>query len=73
MKLDEPSFNKLNRACFIFPLTIDDYQIDSECFMITVNKTTGYIDMLMTPGIEISAINARCRNFLNKGYFVDFR
>ena len=58
MKLDEPSFNELHRACFIFSLTVDEFHVDSEFFMITVNKTTGYIDMLMTPRIEISAINA---------------
>lgn len=56
MKLDEPSFNELHRACFIFSLTVDGYQVD--IFMITVNKTTGFIDMLMTPKIDISVIKA---------------
>ena len=58
LKLDEPSFNKLHRACFMFSLTVDDYHIDNEFFMITVNKTTGYIDMLMTSDIDISVIEA---------------
>ena len=58
MKLDEPSFNKLHRACFVFSLTVDDYHVDNEFFMITVNKTTGYIDMLMTSDTDISVIKA---------------
>ena len=58
MKLDEPSFNELHRACFMFSLTVDGYHVDSEFFMITVNKTTGFIDMLMTAHIDISVIEA---------------
>lgn len=58
MKLEAPSFNELHRACFIFSLTVDGYHIESEFFMITVNKTTGFIDMLMTPNIDISVIRA---------------
>ena len=58
MKIEEPSFNEVHRAFFTFPVTVDGHQIDGEYFMISVNKTTGYIDMLMTPTIEISTIEA---------------
>ena len=58
MKLEEPSFNELHRAFFTFPITVDGYRMDGEVFVISVNKTTGFIDMLMTPDVEVSTIQA---------------
>jgi len=58
MKLEEPSFNELHRAFFTFPITVDGYRLDGESFVMSVNKTTGFIDMLMTPDVEISTMQA---------------
>lgn len=43
MKLKAPSFNRLHRASFTFPIVVDGYGITGENFMISVNKTTGLI------------------------------
>lgn len=62
VKMEDPSFNNLNRAFFVFPVTVEGYRMDGEFFSISVNKTTGYIDMLMTPDLEISTIEAYTSN-----------
>ncbi|MEG0473285.1 MAG: DUF4901 domain-containing protein [Solibacillus sp.] len=56
MALEKPSFNELHRAFFTFPVAVNGHHVDE--FLLSINKTTGNIDMLMTPRIEISAIKA---------------
>ena len=58
VKIEEPSFNNLHRATFILPISVDGYRMDGEFFMVCLNKTTGYIDMLMTPDLDISVIKS---------------
>lgn len=58
VKIEEPSFNDLQRAMFIFPISVEGYRMDGDFFMVCVNKTTGLIDMLMTPDTEISTLEA---------------
>ena len=58
MRLEDPSFNEHHRAFFMFPILVDGYRMDGESFVISVNKTTGFIDMLMTPRVDISTIQA---------------
>lgn len=54
--MKEPSFNNIGRAMFIFPISVDGYRMDGEFFMVCVNKTTGNVDMLMTPDLSIATI-----------------
>ena len=53
MKVQDPSFNEANRACFYFNLEVQNLPLEGEFFMLSVNKTTGLIDSLMGPKIDI--------------------
>ncbi|MER1986662.1 MAG: YcdB/YcdC domain-containing protein [Solibacillus sp.] len=58
MKVEEPSFNDVHRAFFTFPIMVDDYRMDGEFFYVSVNQTTGLIDLLMTPRLALATIEA---------------
>ncbi|MER1999952.1 MAG: YcdB/YcdC domain-containing protein, partial [Lysinibacillus sp.] len=58
MRLEAPSFNEHHRAFFTFPIVVDGNRMDGEIFIVSVNKTTGFIDMLMTPRVDIASIQA---------------
>ena len=52
MKVQDESFNEANRAFFHFGLFVQGLPLEGEFFMLSVNKTTGLVDMLMTPKLD---------------------
>lgn len=56
LRVDEPSFNDVHRTFFTFPLQLDGLLINGEQFYVGVNRTTGFIDILWSPKIELEAI-----------------
>ncbi|NSL52394.1 YcdB/YcdC domain-containing protein [Calidifontibacillus erzurumensis] len=59
LQIEEPSFNKANRAFFTFPLhTAQGLQIEGEHFYVGVNKTTGCIDLLWSPRIDLELLQS---------------
>ena len=59
LQIDKPSFNEANRAFFTFPLHVDQgLRIEGEHFYVGVNKTTGFIDILWSPSINLELLCA---------------
>lgn len=56
MKVTDASFNEAHRALFHFQLVIENLPIEGEFFMLSVNQTTGLVDMLMTPKLELNVL-----------------
>ncbi len=61
LQVEEPSFNNSNRAFFRFPLhDRSGMPIEGESFYISVNRTTGLIDMCNGPDIPIECLEVDC-------------
>ncbi len=59
LKLTEAEFNVVHRAFFTFPLHNGNGQIiDGKQFYVAVNRTTGYIDLIRSPRIDLSIVQA---------------
>lgn len=59
LKIEKSSFNEANRAFFTFPLHVTNgVQIEGEHFYVGVNKTTGLIDILLSPHIELALLQS---------------
>lgn len=59
LQIEEPSFNEMNRAYFTFPLYVaHGLQIEGERFYVGVNKTTGFIDTLWSPRIDLKLLDS---------------
>lgn len=58
MQVEKPSFNEAHRAFFAFPIVVDGYALAGEMFNIAINRTTGNIDVLMTPKLELDVIQS---------------
>lgn len=59
LQVEEPSFNDVNRAFFTFPLHVaQGLQIEGERFYVGVNKTTGFIDLLWSPRIDLELLQS---------------
>lgn len=56
MKVQEASFNEVHRASFNFQLSLGSLPLEGEYFMLTVNRTTGLVDMLMAPKIDVNIL-----------------
>lgn len=56
LKVKDPSFNEANRAIFHFGVFVQGLKLDGEFFMLSVNKTTGLIDMLMGPKMSVNVL-----------------
>ncbi|MEG0473037.1 MAG: sigma-70 family RNA polymerase sigma factor [Solibacillus sp.] len=56
MKVKDASFNEANRASFHFNLFVDGLPLKGEFFRLSVNKTTGLVDMLMAPKLEVKVL-----------------
>ena len=59
LQIEKPSFNGVNCAFFTFPLhAAQDLQIEGEHFYIGVNKTTGFIDILWSPRMDLAELQS---------------
>lgn len=59
VQIEKPSFNGVNCAFFTFPLYLaQDLQIEGERFYVGVNKTTGFIDILWSPKIDVDELQS---------------
>lgn len=58
MKVKDASLNEEHRAFFHFGLFVQDLPLEGEFFMLSVNKTTGLIDMLMAPKLDVQVLEA---------------
>lgn len=56
MKVQDASFNEVHRAFFRFHLFVDGLPLEGEFFMLSVNKTTGLVDMLMAPKLDANVL-----------------
>lgn len=57
MEIKEEVFNEAQKAIFIFPLhNGNEIRIDGEQFYVLVNRTTGFIDLLMAPKVSLDLI-----------------
>lgn len=56
MKVQDASFNEAHRAVFHFHLFVNGLPLEGEFFMLSVNKTTGLVDMLMTPKVDVKVL-----------------
>ena len=55
----KPSFNRANCAFFNFPLHVaPGLPIEGERFYVGVNKTTGFIDLLWSPHIDLELLQS---------------
>lgn len=54
---EQESFNEDNKAFFTFPLHAGNgLRIEGEFFRVAVNRTTGLIDLLMSPSVSINMV-----------------
>lgn len=59
LQIEEPSFNDVNCAFFTFPLHADhDLHIEGERFYVGVNKTTGFIEILWSPKMDLDELRS---------------
>lgn len=59
LNLKEAEFNEVHRAFFTFPLHNGNGQIiDGKQFYVAVNRTTGYIDLIRSPKIDLAIVQA---------------
>lgn len=58
IKVKDASFNEEHRAFFYFGLFVQDLPLEGEFFMLSVNKTTGLVDMLMAPKLDVQLLEA---------------
>lgn len=59
LQVKEPSFNDVNRVFFTFPLHVaQGLQIEGERFYVGVNKTTGFIDILWSPSLDLELLQS---------------
>ena len=58
MKEQDASFNEEHRAFFHFTLFVQGLPLEGEFFMLSVNKTTGLVDMLMAPKLDAKVLEA---------------
>lgn len=65
MKVNDADFDEEHRAFFRFQLVVGNMPIEGEFFMLSVNKTTGVIDMLMASKIDVNVLTKfKCQPLL---------
>lgn len=65
MKVNDADFDEEHRAFFRFQLVVGNMPIEGEFFMLSVNKTTGLIDMLMASKIDVNVLTKfKCQPLL---------
>ncbi|WP_274308803.1 YcdB/YcdC domain-containing protein [Solibacillus daqui] len=59
LQIEKNAFNEANRAFFTFPLHVaPDLQIEGERFYIGINKTTGFVDILWSPRMDLALLQS---------------